>query len=98
MLADRIVLVVVAARAAEREAQERDPKRVVRALYHVLGFVLGVDRTVLRRALADAQERRRENLLLGGVREQIAGELLRAEFVERHVALKRRDRPVAPRP
>ena len=97
-LLDRVVLVVVAARAADREPQERGAERVVRALDHVLGFVLRVDRAVLGRALADAQERRREDLLARRVRQQVAGELPRAELVERPVARERVDDPVAPRP
>src|SRR6185503_13872314 len=74
-LRDRIVLVVVAARAADREPQERDAERVVRSLDHVLGLVLGVDRAVLGRALAHAQVRRREDLLARRIRQQVAGEL-----------------------
>ncbi len=97
-LLDRIVLVVVAARAADREPQERGSERVVRALDHVLGFVLGVDRAVLGRALADAQIRRREDLLARRIRQQIAGELPRGELVERPVARERVDDPVAVRP
>src|SRR5438477_6727162 len=63
LLLDRIVLVVVAARAPYGEPEERRAERVIRALDHVFGFVFGVDRAVLGRALTDAQERGRERLL-----------------------------------
>jgi hypothetical protein len=68
-LLDRIIFVIVAARTADREPQERGAERVVRALDHVLGLVLGVDGAVLRRALADSQVRGRENLLARSVRQ-----------------------------
>ena len=97
-LTDRVVAVVVAARAAKREAHERRAERVVGSLDHVLDLVFSVDRAVLRGTLADAKECRCEQLLFGGVRKQVAGKLPRSELVERHVAVECFDYPVAPRP
>ena len=63
LLADRVVLVVVAARAPDRQPEKRRADRVG-PIDGVLDAVLFVDRAVLRRSFADAQERRRQRLLL----------------------------------
>ena len=43
-------------------------------------------------------ERGREDLIVRGVRQQVAGELARDEFGVRHVVVERADHPVSPRP
>jgi hypothetical protein len=71
-------------------------------VHHVLDAVFLVDGAVLRRALADPEEGRRQRLLLflrrRLARQQVARQLPGAELIERHVAVECRNHPVAIRP
>ena len=71
---DRVVLVVVAARATDRHGEEPGTNRD-RAIDGVLDAILLVDGAVLIRPLAEAEECRCQFLLLRRVRQQVAGEL-----------------------
>ena len=93
-LADRVELVVVAGRAADGQAHEHAADR--------LGPVLGVDRLVLldhhaalvRRDVV-ALEAGGDQLVESRLRQQVAGDLVDGELVERLVPVERLDRPVA---
>ena len=97
LVADRVVLVIVTSRTADRQTQKRRSHGVV-PIDHVLDAILLVDRAVFRRPLPHSQERGREPLLLRRLRQQIARELPGAKLVERHIPVERADDPVAPRP
>ena len=97
---DRVELVVVAARAPDCLPQKRAAEGVELLIHHVhlkLFFVL-----LLEVGVADRQKRRRDDLAaaLGGVggREQIPGDLLLHEPVERAVLVERFDHVIAVSP
>ena len=92
-LADHVVLVIVAARAAHGEAHECLAHQLC-ALVDVLDAKLLVDDAAFVVPLAHAQERGGEQLLRGGFRKQIARHLPRDELVVRNVARERGDDPV----
>jgi hypothetical protein len=94
-VADRVELVIVAARAAHGEPQERSAERV-RSVDHVLDAILLVDDAVLGAAPVQPTERGREPLILGRLRLQVARKLPGAELVVRHVLVERANDPVAP--
>ena len=93
-LADRVELVVVAGRAADGQAHEHAADR--------FGPVLGVDRLVLldhhaalvRRDVV-ALEPGGDQLVESRLRQQVAGDLVEREVVERLVPVERLDHPVA---
>ena len=97
LLRHRVELVVVAARAAERQAKERGAHRG-RAVHRVFQQVFRVDRPALVARHVRAVEAARRLLLHGGVRDQVAGHLLHHEAVVGHVVAEGLEHPVAPEP
>jgi hypothetical protein len=89
--------VVVAPRAFDAQAEKRAPERVD-AIHDVLSAVLLRNHTALLRLHVVPVESRREPLLLGRVRQQVARELPGDEAIERQIAVERGNHPVAPRP
>jgi hypothetical protein len=81
----------------ERQAQEHRPGRR-RAVDRVLDQVLLGDRAALVGHDVVAQETGRDLLRVGGVGQQVAGQLLGQEPVERHVLAVGLEHPVAPQP
>ncbi len=94
---DRIELMRVALRAAEGQP-EPGGAHGVHAVEDVIDA--GFFRVAAAFAVGHviAMEAGRELLLGGGVREEVAGELLEGETIVRHVAVEGVDDPVAPRP
>ena len=96
-LRERIVFVVVAPAAIEREPEPHRARRL-HAILHI------VHPRLLRDAPAFAIDHvvpvkaRRDKLLVLRLRQQVAGDLLDRKFVEWHVRVERRNRPVAPEP
>ena len=97
LLCDRVELVAVAAGAGERQAQP-DRCRCIDAIDDVLDGVLLGDDAPLAVATMVAIEPGRDPLVEGWRRQQIAGELLDREPVERQIAVVGIDHPVAPPP
>ncbi len=95
-LRDRIELVVVAAGALERQAQHRRAERVD-AIRDVFLAELLLDAAAFVRLAVQAVERGRQALLVGRVRQQIAGQLPGEETVVGQVLREGADDPVAPR-
>ena len=96
-LRKRIVLVVVTARAAEREAHEHS-RCGLHPIDDVLdGVFLGNDAAFAVAAMV-AIEPRRDLLVERRTREHVAGNLLQRELVERKIAIERVDDPIAPAP
>ena len=73
---------VVAAAAFEREPEERGAKRR-HAVVDRVDPVFLLDRSTLALLLVEPVERRGENLLVGGMRQEIAGELPGRELIPR---------------
>ena len=96
-LRNRIVLVAVAARATHRHAHP-DVRSRLDTVDDVLGLILLRDRAPLEVDHVIAVESRSDLLLQSGVREQISGQLLRGELIERHIAVESVDDPVTPAP
>ena len=92
LLRQRVVLVIVAARALRADAEERAPERVD-AIDDVLRPVFLRDDAAFLALHVIAIEAGRENLLVGRVREQIAGELPRDELIERQIAIEGAESP-----
>ena len=97
LVADRIELVRVATRAGHGQAHERRRRRLD-AVHDVLDLVLVGDRAAFEIDHVVAVESGRHLLIASRIREQIAGELLDHELVERQIPVERPDHPVAPRP
>ena len=97
LLADRVVLVVVAAGASHRQAEE-DGGRGLDAVDGVLDPPFLLDRPGLGDGAVVAVEAGGDLLGQGGVGEPVAGDLFDREAVEGHVAVERRHDPVAPGP
>ena len=97
LLAERIELVVVAARAPHRQPEPYGPRRrdAIDDGFHEV-FVLG--RTTLRRHAGIAVEAAGDLLLQRRVRQHVARELLDREPIEGQVPIEGADDPVAPRP
>ena len=96
-LRDRVGLVVVAACAADRQAQERGAERVD-AIGDVLVPPFLLDRAAFVGLAMQAPERRRGARLHVGVGKQVARDQLLDEPVPGFVGEERREQPVAPRP
>ena len=94
LLAERIVLVVVALRAGERRAQPDRRGRVDAIDEDFVQRLLRIDAAFLVGHRV-AMEAAGDLLLDRGVRQHVAGDLLDRELVERHVAVERVDDPVA---
>ncbi len=96
-LRNRVVFVVVTPRAAKRQPEENRRRRLD-AIHHGLDAVLLIDDASLALDRMVAVETSRHALGDRRVRQQVAGELLEGEPVERHVVVESADHPVAPRP
>ena len=96
-LRNRVVFVVVTPRAAKRQPEENRRRRLD-AIHHGLDAVLLIDDASLALDRMVAVEAGRHALGDRRVRQQVAGELLEGEPVERHVVVERANHPVAPRP
>ena len=96
-LGDRIVLVVMATRTPEGAA-EPDGRRRVGAVEQPLPARLGRVDAALVVQHRVAVKARRDARALVGVRQQVAGQLLDREAIERQIAVERIDDPVAPLP
>ena len=88
---------IVAAGAADREAKP-DRAGGLDAVDHVLDLCLGGDRAALAVEHVVAVEAGGDELIERRLRQQVAGELLDREFVERHVVVQCVDDPVPPMP
>ena len=97
LLRDRIVLVAVAARAAHGQAHPGGG-RGFDAVDHVFDQILFGNRAALEVDHVVAIETGGDLVVRGGVGQQVAGELLDREAVERHVVVEGADHPVAPGP
>ena len=97
LLREWVELVVVALRAVGGQA-EVDPAHGLHAVGGVVGEVLFDDRTAFVGRRVATLEAGRDALVLGRVREQVAGELLDGELVERLVTVEGLHDPVAVRP
>ena len=93
-LRDRVELVVVAGRAADGQAEE-DRARGVGAVLGVDHLVLFRDHAALVRGCVAAMESGSDQLVHRRVGQQVAGDLLHGEAVERQVAIEGVDDPVA---
>ena len=96
-LRERVVLVIVAARAAHGEAQE-DGARGFGAVHDVLDRIFFRHDAVLGVAAMVAVETRGDLLVHRRVRQHVPGNLFHREPVERQIPVKRVDHPVAPSP
>ena len=96
-LGDRVVLVRVALGAAYGEAHPHLHGGVHAILYsrHAELFVVGAAFIIRHRV---AMEGGGDDLVLGGIGKQIAGELFGGELVERHVVVQGLDDPIAIKP
>ena len=96
-LRERIEFVIVAAAAVEGQPHPDGAGRLDAVLHVIDARLLGdaaafaIDHVVAMKAGGDELRRRR-------IRQQVAGELLDRELIERHVLVERVDRPVAPIP
>ncbi len=97
LLGDRIELVVVAARAAHRQAEE-DGRGRRGAVDRVLDEILLGDRAALVARHVVAVETARDLLALGRVREEVSRDLLGEEAVEGHAVAEGCEHPVPPQP
>ena len=94
LLAEGIVLVVVALRAAQRRAEPDGGGRVDAIDEHLVVGLFRIDAPFLVRHRV-AVESARDDLLRRRVWQHIAGDLLDREAIERHVAIERVDHPVS---
>ena len=96
-LRNRIELVIVAACAADGEA-EPDGRSCLEPIGDILDAILLIDDSGFASNHVIAVETRRDLLLGGRVGQQVTGELLHGKLIEGHVAVECPDHPVAPRP
>ena len=96
-LRDRIVLVVVALRAAERQPKHHLASRRDSIVNRVDAKLLPVD-AALGIDLRVAMKPRGHPLRQRGVRQHVAGKLLHNKLVKRQITIERLDHPVAIRP
>ncbi len=94
LLAERIVLVVVALGAGERGAKPDRRRRVDAIDEHFVHRLVRIDAPFLVRHRI-AMEAGRDPLIDGRIWQHVAGNLLDSELVERHVSVERVDHPVA---
>ncbi len=94
LLAERIVLVVVALRAAQRGAEPHRRRRVGAIDEHLVHRLVGIDAALLVGHRV-AMEAGGDALRLGRVGQHVAGDLLDREAIEGHVGVERVDHPVA---
>ena len=94
---ERVVLVVVALGAAQREAEPRR-REVAHAVRRIFGRVFLRLAAAFLRRLQQPIVARRDLLLIRRVRQQVAGDLLDREFGERLVLVERIDHPIAVHP
>ena len=92
-LTDRVELVIVADRAAHRQAQKHGAGRAD-AIDHVAHVDLFLDRTTLVGRDVATIEARRDQLVFGRIGQQIASQLLGEEAIERQVVPERADHPI----
>ena len=97
LLRERVVLVVVALAAAHRRAHPRAHGRVD-AVDDRHRAKLLVDRATFAVAERVAVEGRRDPVVERRIRQQVTGQLLERELVERHVGVEGLHHPVAPAP
>ncbi len=88
---------IVALRATDREAEPRGAHRV-HAIDDVEVEIFGVDDAALVAGHHVAHEAGGDLLVARGARQQIAGELLDRELIERFVGVEGVDHPLAPEP
>ena len=88
---------VVATGAFEGEAEEGGAEGGD-AVVDVVDAVFLLDGSALGLLRVKTVKRGSEDLLVGGIGQQIAGELVSDEFVPREIFVERLDDPVAPRP
>ena len=96
-LGERIVLVIVALRAAHGDAHPRRGSGV-EAVHHVLGAVFLINDATFIVGHVVALETGGHQLIARGVRQQIARQLFDGELVKRQVVVERFNNPVAPKP
>ena len=96
-LLHRVVFVIVALGAGHRQPQPRRARRVD-TVEEVVEPLLFGDRAPLAVQEVIAVEAAGDLLLVGRVRQQVAGQLLDRELVERHVGVEGFHHPVAPDP
>ena len=96
-LRERVELVIVAHRAAGRQAHPHLRRRL-RAVARVEHGVLFVDRAAFAGRDVAAVEAGADLLLERRVRQQVAGQVFDRELIERHVRVERLDHPIAVRP
>ena len=97
LLRDRVVLVIVALRAANRQAENAFADGVHPVEHRLHPELFGVRAAFLIDHRV-AQKSGRHDLILGGVRQLIAGELLDNELIVGQIPVKRVDDPVAVEP
>ena len=97
LLADGVVLVVVAAGAAQSESKP-DGGGGLHPVHHVLDGKLVGDDAALAVAAMVAIEAGGDPLFQGGLGEHVPGQLLHGEAVEGHVGVKGLDHPIPPAP
>ena len=97
LLRERIELVVVAAAALERQAEEGGPEGRD-TVVDVIDAILLLNASPLRLLLMEPIEGGGEDLLVAGIGEEIPGELPGDEIVPGEIAVKGPDHPVAPPP
>ena len=97
LLLNRVVLVIVAARAAQSEPQP-NVRRGLRAVRNILHAELLRHNAAFRAGPVIPVKRRGDALVQSGIRQQVAGNLLNGELIERHVLLERFNHPIAPAP
>ena len=97
LLRKGVELVIVAAAALEREAEEGGAERR-HPVVDVVDAILLLDGAAFTLLLVESVEGRGQHLLVGGVRQEVAGHLPERELVPRQVVVERPDHPVAPRP
>ncbi len=96
-LRNRVEFVIVAARAAHRQPQPHGRRRID-AVHHILHQILFRNDAALAVGAMVAIEPGGDDLVLRRMRQQVAGELLHGEPVERLVRIECVDDPVAPAP
>lgn len=97
LLADRIVLVIMAATAVQAEAQPGEPNGF-HAVDHCFGKPLFRNPSALPIQPRIAIEAGRDDLFLRGLVQQISGQLFNGELIEGLIAVERIDHPVTPHP